>query len=357
MTAVVAMLLIGGLMGLVVSAHFLVDGAARIGVRVGVPAVIVGLTLVAFGTSAPELAVSLQASLTGSADIAVGNIVGSNIFNVLLILGLSAVILPLAVHRQLLQRDVPVMVVLSLLVWWLASDGLLSTLDGLLLVSLLLAYIGAMVLAVRNGRAALQGEAAEAAEKAPRALWIDLLCLVGGLVGLVISADWLVSGAVSLARALGVSELVIGLTIVSLGTSLPELATSLMAAIKGERDIAVGNIVGSNIFNLLSVLGLTALIAPVGLTISTQALSMDFPVMVAVALLCVPIFLIGRQIGRIDGTVMLLLLVCYLGVLLALARGHVLTAGQQWWLLAGVALTVLVSQTWSWWQHRRTVMP
>lgn len=336
----------GGLVGLVVAAHYLVEGAARLGLRLGIPAIVIGLTMVAFGTSAPELAVSLRAGLSDSADIAVGNIVGSNIFNVLLILGLSAVVLPLAVHRHLMQRDVPLMIAVSLLVWWMASDLTLSTIDGAILATILLSYLGWLYYGVRSGRAKveLDPEAMEAAEKPPRALWIDLLCLVGGIIGLVIAADWLVQGAVQLARTLGVSELVIGLTIVSLGTSLPELATSVVAAIKGERDIAVGNIVGSNLFNLLSVLGITALVAPGGLAISAQAVQLDMPVMVAVSLLCVPMFLIGYELSRWDGAMMLALLATYLTTLVMMARGQLFSEQDIWMICAGVGVVILLVQ-------------
>ncbi|MCK5771659.1 calcium/sodium antiporter [Algiphilus sp.] len=340
----IALPIVGGLAGLVFAAHWLVEGAARIGQRLGVSAIIIGLTMVAFGTSAPELAVSLRASLSDSADIAVGNIVGSNIFNVLLILGLSALILPLAVHRHLLRRDVPLMIGVSVLVWGLAFDSRLSTLDGALLVAILLSYLGYLVLAVRRGRAELDPEAMEAAGKKPRALWVDLLSVVAGIGGLVLAADWLVSGSVSLARLLGVSELVIGLTIVSLGTSLPELATSVIAAIKGERDIAVGNVVGSNLFNLLSVLGLTALIAPGGVYISLQAIQLDMPVMIAVAALCVPMFLIGLEIGRADGALMMALLTTYLAVLVGVARGFEFTPQLVWQLCAVIGVAVVAVQ-------------
>lgn len=340
MTLSIALMIGGGLVGLVVAANWLVEGAAKLGQRLGISAIIIGLTMVAFGTSAPELAVSLRAGFSGSADIAVGNIVGSNIFNILLILGLSAVILPLAVHARLLKRDLPLMIGVSALAWALAADGRLSTLDGLLLSGILAAYLGWLVMAVRSGRAALDPDAEEAAHKQPRALWIDLLHVVVGIGGLVLAAELLVSGAVDLARLLGVSELIIGLTIVSLGTSLPELATSLMAALKGERDIAVGNIVGSNLFNILSVMGLTALIAPGGLLISVQAIALDFPVMMAASLLCVPVFLIGLRISRADGALMLTLLVAYLCVLIALAQGRMFSATAVCLLLVSAALAV-----------------
>lgn len=344
MTLSIFLMIGGGLVGLVVAAHWLVEGAARLGQRMGISAIIIGLTMVAFGTSAPELAVSLRAGFSGSADIAVGNIVGSNIFNILLILGLSALILPLAVHAHLLKRDLPLMIGVAALAWFMAIDGRISTLDGLLLSGILAAYLGWLVVAVRKGRAELDPEAQEAAQKKPRALWIDLLSVVAGIGGLVLAADFLVTGSVELARLLGVSELVIGLTIVSLGTSLPELATSLMAAIKGERDIAVGNIIGSNLFNILSVLGLTALIAPGGLLISAQAIALDFPVMVAVSLLCVPVFFIGLRISRTDGAMMLLLLAGYLSVLVLLARGHLFSTTAIWQIAAAAAIFVLLVQ-------------
>lgn len=346
----------GGLVGLVVAAHYLVDGAARLGLRLGIPAIVIGLTMVAFGTSAPELAVSLRAGLSDSADIAVGNIVGSNIFNVLLILGLSALVLPLAVHRHLMQRDVPLMIGVSLLVWWMASDLRLSTANGAVLAAILVAYLSWLYIAVRSGRAdvELDPEAMEAAEKPPRALWIDLISLIGGIIGLVIAADWLVQGAVQLARTLGVSELVIGLTIVSLGTSLPELATSVVAALKGERDIAVGNIVGSNLFNLLSVLGITALVAPGGLAISAQAVQLDMPVMVAVSLLCVPMFLIGYELSRLDGAMMLALLTAYIMVLIQLARGQVFSSQDVWMLCGAVAAAIVLVQSITAWMQRRS---
>lgn len=315
MSLTIAVLILAGLVGLVVAAHFLVDGAARVGRRLHIPPVVVGLTLVAFGTSAPELAVSLRAAFAGTADIAIGNIVGSNIFNILLILGASALVAPLVVHARLLKRDLPVMIGVSVLFWLLALNGAIGRVEGLVLALLLVGYLFFLLRASRGNGIEFDGEAMEAAQRAPRALWKDLAALVGGIVGLVLSADWLVDGAVQLAQALGVSELVIGLTIVALGTSLPELATSMVAAVKGERDIAVGNVVGSNIFNILSVLGITALVAPSGLTVDAQALRLDIPVMVAVALLCVPLFALGLTITRLRGALLLVLLVSYLSVL------------------------------------------
>lgn len=352
MSPLAAMLMVAGLGGLVVAAHFLVDGAARLGRRMQIPPVVVGLTLVAFGTSAPELAVSLRAAFVGSADVAVGNIVGSNIFNILLILGLSALAVPLLVHRQLLRRDLPVMIGVSLLFWLLAADGRLGRWEGALLALMLAGYL-LLLVRQRGSRASPGEDMLDAVVAPPRALWKDLLAVAGGIAGLVLSADWLVDGAVQLAVALGVSELVIGLTVVAVGTSLPELATSVVAAVKGERDIAIGNVVGSNIFNILSVVGLTALIAPAGLAIHPQALLLDIPVMVAIALLCVPLFAIGLQLSRLDGALLLMLLALYLGVLVLLARGTVFAPGDIAMICAAIAVAVFATQIRAWLMARR----
>jgi cation:H+ antiporter len=258
---------IPGLIALIVGAELLVRGASKLALSFGISPLVVGLTVVAFGTSAPELAVSVQSAWSGQVDIALGNVVGSNIFNVLFILGLSALIAPLLVHRQLIRQEVPMMVALSLLLWLLASDGGISRGDGLLLVSLLLAYT---FLVIRQSRRESLAGAPLASELPPPvdghawdAHWLaQLLLVAAGMTLLVLGSNWLVEAAVTLARRLGMSEVVVGLTIVAAGTSLPEVATSIMAAVRGQRDIAVGNVVGSNIFNILAVLGISASIAP-----------------------------------------------------------------------------------------------
>ena len=303
MTLMTFVYLIAGLVLLVAGAEVLVRGAARLAAQFGIPPLIIGLTVVAFGTSAPETAVSVQAAFNGSGDLAIGNVIGSNIANILLILGMTALIAPLVVSRQLIRLDVPIMIGASLLVFALAWDGSLSRLDGALLFAGILAYTAFLIISSRRDKTTAADDefATEfGLNEAPKpyAGLINLGLIVVGLVLLVSGSNFLVEGAVSLARALGLSELVIGLTVVAVGTSLPELATSVMAAIKGERDIAVGNIVGSNIFNLLCVLGLASLVSPSAIPVAANALAFDFPVMIAVAIACLPIFFNGYSIKR-----------------------------------------------------------
>jgi len=297
-------LLIAGLALLVFSADWLVQGAAKIAAALGISPLIVGLTVVAFGTSAPELAVSVMSAFEGQADLAVGNVVGSNIFNILVILGISALIIPLSVNQQLIRFDVPVMIFLSLLFFGLAYDGGLSRLDGIILFALALAYTGFLIRQSKkeSNSAVLTEYEQEYGKVAGNPQWLrNLSLIVLGIGGLVLGSKWLVDGAVEIARYFGVSELIIGLTIVSVGTSLPEVATSVVAALKGERDIAVGNVVGSNIFNIVTVLGLSSIVAPSGIAVSRDALAFDIPVMIAVALVALPIFFYGYRIGRRGG--------------------------------------------------------
>jgi cation:H+ antiporter len=305
MTSMTFIYLLAGLVLLVAGAEVLVRGAAKLAAQFGIPPLIIGLTVVAFGTSAPETAVSVQAAFNGSGDLAIGNVIGSNIANVLLILGITALVAPLLVSRQLIRLDVPIMIGASLVTYALALDGSLSRLDGALLFAGVIAYTSFLIISSRKSKAPAADEFSveygpEAAPK-PYATVLNLALIIAGLVLLVSGSNFLVTGAVSLARALGLSELVIGLTVIAIGTSLPELATSVTAAFKGERDIAVGNIVGSNIFNLLSVLGLAALVAPSNIAVAANALSFDFPVMIAVAIACLPIFFNGYAINRWEG--------------------------------------------------------
>lgn len=308
--------LIAGLVLLVAGAEVLVRGAAKLAAQFGISPLIIGLTVVAFGTSAPETAVSVQAAVNGSGDIAIGNVVGSNIANVLLILGLTALVTPLVVSRQLIRLDVPIMIGASLVTFALAWDGELSRLDGALLFSAVVVYTLFLIISSRRDTATDTND--EFAKEfgldtpaKPHAGLINACLVLGGLVLLVVGSNFLVEGAVSLARALGLSELVIGLTVIAIGTSLPELATSIMAAFRGERDIAVGNIVGSNIFNLLCVLGLASLVSPQAIAVSPNALAFDFPVMIAVAIACLPIFFAGYTINRWEGLLFLAYYVAY----------------------------------------------
>lgn len=300
--------LILGLVVLVWGAELLVKGASRLAAAFGIAPLIIGLTVVAFGTSAPELAVSVMSGMKGEADLAVGNVVGSNIFNVLLILGLAALITPLAVSRQLIRLDVPLMIVASLVVLWMAQDGGISRLEGALLFAGIVAYTAFLIIKARRDKVANQASddefAREFGEQAAPG-WRGYLAngglIVVGLAMLVGGSQLLVSSAITIAQYFGVSELVIGLTIVAAGTSLPEVATSVIASLRGERDIAVGNVVGSNLFNLLSVLGLSSLVTPGGLAVPASAISLDLPLMVAVAIICLPIFFSGWRITRLEG--------------------------------------------------------
>jgi cation:H+ antiporter len=309
-----------GLVFLAVGAELLVRGASRLAAAAGVSPLVIGLTVVAFGTSTPELAVTVDAAWRGASDLSLGNVVGSNIFNVLLILGLSAVVAPLVVASQLIRREVPVMIGVSLVVVALALDGRLGRVDGLLLTSGIVAYTYVSIRASRRETAAIRAEYGAAFGRRPARLAGDAVLVVVGLGVLVAGTEWVVGSAVAIARTLGVTELVIGLTLVAGGTSLPELATSVLAALRGQRDIAVGNIVGSNIFNILAILGVSSLIAPV--TVSPAALWFDLPVMIAVALACLPIFLSGASISRAEGAAFLTAYAGYLVYLVLDATTH-----------------------------------
>jgi len=304
-----------GLAALIIGAEFLVRGASQLARRVGLSPLVIGLTVVAFGTSAPEFAVSVKAGLAHQVDIALGNVVGSNIFNVLFILGISALIVPLAVSQQLIRLDVPVMIAASVIVWILGLNGSISRAEGIILFLGIVIYT---IFIIWKGKTKQTPHLPPQNQPSdpPRTsrwtgIWSDVGFVLVGLVLLVIGARWLVAGAVDLARLLGVSELLIGLTIVAGGTSLPELATSVVAGIKGERDIAVGNIVGSNIFNILAVLGGAAAISG-GVHVASEAIRFDIPVMTAVAVLCLPIFFTAGRISRWEGALFLLYYAAYI---------------------------------------------
>ncbi|NJN17394.1 MAG: calcium/sodium antiporter [Oscillochloris sp.] len=394
---VTMLLLAGGLVLLVVGGELLVRGASRIAASFGISPLVIGLTVVAFGTSSPELAVSIQAGLAGNPDIAMGNVVGSNIFNVLFILGACALILPLVVSQQLVRREVPIMIGTSLLLFVLAIDGTIGLFDGLLLFAGILGYLTWSVLQSRKETAALPAQVTSEPNGATSPLWlagalgvlsigalgfllawfnpvinslltIGAICfLAGGLFGtgastrlgdniqqiglilaglgvLVLGAGWLIDGATTIARTLGVSDVIIGLTIVAAGTSLPEVATSIIATIRKERDIAIGNVVGSNIFNILGILGLSAMVTPGGLGVNPGVLSFDLPIMIAVAIACLPIFFTGFSIARWEGALFLAGYVAYTTVLVLTAIAHpALTYVNTtlWCVLPLIALTLI----------------
>jgi len=314
-----------GLILLVFGADFLVKGAASLAKSLGVSSLVIGLTIVAFGTSAPELTVSLMSSLNGESDLAFGNVVGSNIFNILFILGVSALIVPLTVHRQIIRIETPLMIAAAFAVWLISSDGILERWEGILLFVGFVAYtVGQIYFSRKQKQSApadsVVGEFSSDSKSRPK----QITFIVLGLVGLVAGSKLFVDGAVALATRMGVSELVIGLTIVAAGTSLPEVATSVMAAIRKERDIAVGNVVGSNIFNILAVLGMSASVSPNEIVIPESALSFDVPIMVAVSLACLPIFFTEYRIGRWEGLLFLGSYFIYTATLVLKAQGHAL---------------------------------
>jgi cation:H+ antiporter len=310
------LLFVLGVAALVVGAEVLVRGASAIAVRTGLSPVVVGLTVVAFGTSTPELAVSVGAAFRDEAALAVGNVVGSNIFNILGVLGLSAMVGGgLVVAQKIVRIDVPIMVGVSVLLLVLSLDNRIGRVEGVVLFAGIVAYTVWTVRASRHESAEVAAEYDEAVSAPTRPVLVDLGMVVGGVALLVLGADWMVGAASDIARSFGVSDLVIGLTVVAIGTSAPELATSVVAAARGERDIAVGNAVGSNIFNILCVLGLTSIVAPGGLPISEDALRLDMPVMVAVAVACLPVFFNGYLLKRWEGTVFVAYYVAYVAFL------------------------------------------
>ncbi|MBK1881246.1 calcium/sodium antiporter [Luteolibacter pohnpeiensis] len=322
MTHAIVFLLLG-LVLLVISAESLVRGASRLAAAFGISPLVVGLTVVAFGTSAPELAVSTVATFSGQADIGLGNIVGSNIFNVLVILGLSAVITPLVVAKQLVRLDVPVMIGLSILMWIMGLDQQISRVDGVILFVIAIFYVTYLIRISRR-KPVLEAEYAGefSASKKEKSSWfknIVMVCI--GIGGMILGSKWLVDSAVLIARQFGVSELVIGLTIISLGTSLPEVATSLIAAFRGEKDIAVGNVIGSNIFNIVSVLGISAAVSPKGIPVPLAALHFDIPIMVGIAAVCLPLFYARYRVSRLNGIFFIAIYAAYLTDLLMSATG------------------------------------
>jgi cation:H+ antiporter len=313
--------LVIGIIGLVGGAELLVKGAATIASKLGIAPVIIGLTVVAFGTSAPELAVSVSAALGGNADVALGNVVGSNIGNILLILGASAVVGGLAVQQRIIRFDIPLLIVVSVLAFVLSLDNNIGRIDGIVLFAGIVLYVGWLVREARsepNDDVVVEyAESVEQLEGAAveRPLWFNILLVVAGLAVLVVGSQLLVNAATDIAEAAGISDLVIGLTVVAIGTSLPELATSILAAIRGQRDIAVGNVIGSNLFNLLSVLGLTSIVASDGIPVSDVSLRLDFPVMLAATIVLVPIVWSGFQIKRWEGFVLIAFYATYVAYL------------------------------------------
>lgn len=315
-----AVLFIAGLALLVIGAELVVRGASRLAVSLGVKPLVVGITIVAVGTSAPELAVGIAASLQGSGTLAVGNIAGTNVFNMLFILNLSVLVRPLPIHLQILKLELPVMIAAAIFLMVLAWDGILTRLDGGVLFGAAAVYTGALVRISRGETQAVQEEFREMygadAVMTRRTVMPTRLrnavVLAAGLGLSVLGAGWLVDGAIDIARVLGISEAIIGLTIVAIGTSAPELATTIVATLKDERDVAVGNLLGSSIYNILVILGLTCMVSPGGVPVERQLMLVDIPLMTGVMLGAVPVFWTGRRVSRLEGGLGIAIYLAYL---------------------------------------------
>lgn len=305
-------LLILSLFALYIGAGWLVKGSTEIALKANISNLVIGLTIVAFGTSAPELVVSLNASMSGQGDIAIGNIVGSNIFNIALILGVSAAIHPLQAKRQLTRIDIPILIVASIAITILFWDGKLGRLEGGIFLVAIIAYTLFSLYYSRKHEKKIEKEIGEL-DKQPEPWYKDLLYIAGGLAILIFASDLLVDNAVSIAQELGISEAVIGLTVVAAGTSMPELATSVVSALKKNPDIAIGNIVGSNLFNILAIAGTSSLVHPI---VSKNINYIDLLVMLGLTLLLFPLVKSGQKISRAEGWLLIIMYVGYLGWLL-----------------------------------------
>lgn len=303
-----------GLVLLFGGGHALVQGSSHLARLLGIHPIIVGLTVVALGTSMPEFIVSLIAAIKGKPDVALGNVVGSNVTNIGLILGLSALSRPISIHLHLLKFEVPLMVGVSFYFWAICSNGVLSQLDGLTLSLGFLAYLVIVITGAKKGSNVVEGKYKTLLDKKNK-FGINTLYIIAGIGGLTLGADWVVTSVSEISQRVGASELILGLTIVALGTSLPELATSVVAAIKKEGDISVGNIVGSNIFNMMAIAGPSALVRP--LPVTKNLISLHLPVMIGLTLIMFPLLRTGRKLGRKEGG---FLIVCYLGIM-------------SWWVL------------------------
>ncbi|MBS3998879.1 MAG: calcium/sodium antiporter [Desulfobulbaceae bacterium] len=291
----------------------LVGGSARIAFKMGIKPLIVGLTIVAFGTSSPELVVSVNANLAGNSDITLGNVIGSNICNIGLIVGITALIKPINVSLQIVRKDIFIMCAVSVLPLIMLIDGQIGRVEGVILILLLVVYLWLLIfMTSKKGNLEVDTEIDSIVKKS-KPMWMNIAFIIGGLALLIVGADLFVEHAIEIARFFNVSESVIGLTIVAIGTSLPELATSVVASIKGESDISLGNIVGSNIFNILAILGIAAVISPISFGNITY---IDLSIMLMFAVILLPLARTGFIIDRKEGIVLLLLYVGYIYILL-----------------------------------------
>jgi len=313
MTFEILLFLILGLVALFIGAEGLIRGSSALALKIGITPLVVGLTVVAFGTSTPELVVSLKAALIGNSSISLGNVIGSNIANIALILGVAALIKPLDVHANVIRREIPIMIVLSILLIILLVDGELSFIDGLIFVLGIITYTVVNVLMARKERNAEVEKEFKEGLKTRLGVTISIFMIVGGLGLMILGANLFVNSSIAIAKAFGISDAIIGLTVVAIGTSLPELITAIVASYKNEADIAIGNVVGSNIFNILGILGITALLIP----LSSAGISyLDFGVMLFTALILLPLSKTGFRISRLEGGLLLTGYIVYIYYLL-----------------------------------------
>ncbi len=305
-------ILLGGLVVLIAGGEFLVRGSVSIALRLKISPLVVGLTVVAFGTSAPELFISVQSALSGSPDIAMGNVIGSNICNLALVLGITAFITPVPVQKDIIRINWPVAMGSSLLMFALVQGNLISFWEGILFITLLIGYTFFTILNSRKETKNLQAqaEALDVPAQPTASLWRDVLLLVIGIAGLTVGSNWFVFGAKELAIALGVSERVVGITVVALGTSLPELATAIVAAMRKETDIAMGNLIGSNIFNILSILGFTSIIATI--QVNDVIIRSDMIWMLLITFMIFPMMITRRIISKVEGGILLAFYLYYI---------------------------------------------
>ncbi len=309
---IAAISFIAGLAALIAGGETIVRAGSKLAARIGVSPMIIGLTVVSLGTSAPEMAISINAAIRGNGELAIANITGTNTLTLLLILGITALIAPLQIQTPAIKLELPVMVIGAMALFVFALDLSLNFTDGVILGLTGVIYLG---LLYRNSRQ----EMAEAEKDTSSRVWVQSLILLAGLVALVIGSDWMVTGAVEIATALGVSEAVIGLTIVALGTSAPEIVTSIIASIRNQRDMAVGNLLGSVIFNVSLVGAVAAMVAPGGIALLDSTNTFSMWSFLAANLLMIPVFILGKRINRIEGSVLTLLYVAYLAYLIAIS--------------------------------------
>ncbi len=300
--------LIGGLLALVLGGEFLVRGAVSIALRIKLSPLVVGMTIVSFGTSAPELLVSLEAVLSGHPDVSVGAVVGSNISNLALVLGITVLIFPIMVNRDSIRFDWPLMFLATILFWLFAMNGVLDSWEGILMLFILISYSTWLIVKSRKEGKIIQQEEEVAEISKGRTIFIDVFYLVLGFAGLYFGAEWLLHAVVTLANEFGVSEKLISVSIVAFGTSLPELVTSAVAAYRKHTDISMGNLIGSNVFNILAILGITSLVVPI--QISSEINQLDMYFLLAISILILPIMLFRRRIGLWKG----LLLISFYGI-------------------------------------------